>query len=66
MNLKILSKNALLMIMAVTTCALVVPERSMLKSVFNNTFVNFIQIFPVTVKFLRKSLAAPRVLIMVT
>jgi accessory gene regulator protein AgrB len=65
-NMEILCKTAILMIMTVTTHALVVPERSMIKSVFNSTFLNIIQVFPVTVKFLRKSLAAPCVLMMVT
>lgn len=51
--------------MTVTTCALVVPERSMVKSVFNISFLNFIQIFPVTIKFLRKWLTAPCVILMV-
>ena len=54
------------MIMIGTTYALVVPERSLVKSVFNSTFLNFMQVFPVTVKFLRKFLAAPYVLMMVT
>ena len=66
MYLKILRKTALLVIMTVTTCALVVPERSMVKSVFNITFLNFIQIFHVTIKFLRKPHTAPCVLLMVT
>lgn len=65
-NQEILCKTALLMIMTVTTCALVAPQRNMLTSVFDTTFLNFIQIFPVTIKFLRKWLAAPCVLMMVT
>jgi hypothetical protein len=65
MNLKILCKTALLMNMTVTTRALVVPQRNMVKSVFVSAFLTFLQIFAMTIKFLRKSLATPCVTMMV-